>query len=303
MNRKSFIRSSALTISALALANQRLLAEMLNVANWKITMLTDQIGIFTDKGGTILFYMGKTSNVVVDAQFPEQADILIREIKQKNAVPFDLLINTHHHLPATSGNISFRGVAKNIIAHENSKINQLRNARSLKEEGKHVYPTLTYKDTWCEKFGREYVCLYNYGAGHTNGDTIVHFEHADIVHMGDLVFNRRHPGVDRTAGGNIKNWIEILSKVYFLFGKRTKFVFGYAGEGFNVVGTKEDLKAFSNYLTQLMNFVESEIKKGKQKKEIIKATAIPGTPQWKGDGVGKIIGAAYDELTYFEMPE
>jgi glyoxylase-like metal-dependent hydrolase (beta-lactamase superfamily II) len=303
MNRKSFIRTSAFAFGGIALANQRLIAEILNEPTWKITMLTDQIGIFSDKGGTILFYMGKSGNVVVDSQYPEQADILIKEIKQKNNFPFDLLINTHHHLPATSGNISFRGVAKKIIAHENSRINQIRNARALKEEGKHVYPNLTYKDSWCEKFGKEYVCLYNYGAGHTNGDSIVHFEHADIVHMGDLVFNRRHPGVDRMAGGNLKNWVEILSKVYLTFGKRTKFVFGYAAEGYSVVGTKEDLKAFSNYLSQLLIYVENEIKKGTLKKEIVKATAIPGTPQWKGDGLEKVLGAAYDELTYFEIPE
>ena len=303
MNRKSFLRSSAFAVGALALTNQRLLAKMLNEPTWKITMLTDQIGIFSDKGGTILFYMGKKSNVVVDSQYPEQADILIKEIKQKNAVSFDLLINTHHHLPATSGNISFRGVAKNIIAHENAKANQIRNARSLKEESKHVYANLTYKDNWCEKFGKEYVCLYHFGPAHTNGDSIVHFEHADIVHMGDLVFNRRHPGVDRNAGGNLKNWIEVLSKAYNLFGKRTKFVFGYAAEGYNVVGAKEDLKAFSNYLSQLLIFVENEIKRGKPKKEIIKNTSIPGNPQWKGEGIEKILGAAFDEITYLEIPE
>jgi len=303
MNRKTFLRSSAFAVGALALANQRLLARMLNEPTWKITMLTDQVGVFTDKGGTILFYMGKNSNVVVDSQYPEQADNLIKEIKKKNAVSFDLLINTHHHLPATSGNISFRGLAKNIIAHENSRINQLRNARSLKEESKHVYPNLTYRDNWCEKFGKEYVCLYHFGPAHTNGDSIVHFEHADVVHMGDVVFNRRHPGVDRNAGGNIKNWIEVLSKSYNLFGKRTKFVFGYAAEGYNVVGGKEDLKAFSNYLSQLLIFVENEIKRGKTKKDIIKNTGIPGTPQWKGEGIEKILGTAYDEITYFEIPE
>jgi hypothetical protein len=121
--------------------------------------------------------------------------------------------------------------------------------------------------------------------------------------MGDLVFNRRHPGVDRTAGGNIKSWIEILSRTYFLFGRRTKFVFGYAADGYSVIGSKEELKAFSNYLSQLLIFVENEIKRGKTKKDIIKATTIPGTPQWKGEGIDKILGSAYDELTYFEMPE
>lgn len=298
MNRKSFIRTSAFTLGALAVSNQRLFAAFSNQPAWKITMLSDEIGIFSERGGTILFYMGKEGNIIVDSQWPETVTNLIGELKQKNPQPFQLLINTHHHLPHTSGNTAFKGLSKNIIAHENSKANQIRNAKLMRSENKHIYPDLTYKNTWCEKFGKEHVCLYNFGPGHTNGDTIVHFEHADVVHMGDLVFNRRHPGIDRTSGGNIKNWTEVLSKAYHLFGRKTKFVFGYAGEGHSVVGTKEDLKAFSNYLSQLLIFTENEIKKGRPKKDILKNTAIPGTPEWRGEGLDRTLSAAYDELTY-----
>ncbi len=125
--------------------------------------------------------------------------------------------------------------------------------------------------------------MYHFGAGHTNGDAIIHFKHSNIVHMGDLVFNRRHPFIDRTAGDSIKNRITVLDKCGDKFEKDTKFIFGHAADGYDVTGSKEDLKAFKNYLEQLITFAETEVKSGKTKEEFIKNTFIPGNTEWKGD--------------------
>ena len=54
--------------------------------------------------------------------------------------------------------------------------------------------------------------MYYFGPAHTDGDSFIHFENTNIVHMGDLMFNRRHPFVDRSAGANIKNWIKVLHR-------------------------------------------------------------------------------------------
>ena len=70
MNRKSFIQTTALTLGALALSNQRLIAAMLGQPESKIKMLTNDIGIFIERGGPMMFYMGKDANVVVDSQWP-----------------------------------------------------------------------------------------------------------------------------------------------------------------------------------------------------------------------------------------
>lgn len=300
MNRKSFIRNTAFTVGALAFANQKLLAGLLQEPLWKITMLSENIGVFTEKGGSIVFYIYKDGIVVVDAQWPEQSKHLIDELSSKNTQPFELLINTHHHVPHTAGNISFKGKVKHVLAHENSKANQIRNAKLLKDENRQLLPDMTYKETWCEKFGKENICLYNFGAAHTNGDSIIHFEHADIAHVGDLVFNRRHAGIDRAGGASVKNWVEVLKKIYKDFGRKTTFVFGFSGEGYKVTGTKDDVKAFSNYLQLAQLYVETEIKRGKPKKDIIKAKGIPGAPDWRGEGLDRTLGAVYDELTNIE---
>lgn len=296
MNRKSFLRSSAFTMGALAI-NQTIIAQLLQQPAWKIKMLTDDIGIFTERGGTILFYLSNEGIAVVDSQFPDQSNHLIAELKKKTEKPFKLLINTHHHGDHSGGNISFKGIVDHVLAHENSKANQERVAKANKTEDKQLFPDQTFGTVWSQKFGKEKITLYYFGAAHTNGDALVHFEKANIVHMGDLLFNRRHPFVDRSSGANIKSWITVLEKAEKKFDKKTQFVYGHSAEGFDITGTVDDLKAFRNYLESILEFTQKEINAGKTKEEFIKTTVLPFETQWKGDGLSRPLTAAYEELT------
>jgi glyoxylase-like metal-dependent hydrolase (beta-lactamase superfamily II) len=296
MLRRSFLKNSALTFGALTLTQQKLLKLLVDDA-WKITMLTDNIGIFTERGGTIAFLLGKKEIVVVDAQFPDQSKHLIDELKKRSENPFKLLINTHHHGDHTAGNISFKGIVEHVLAHENSLKNQKTVAVAQKNEDKQLFPDQTYSTTWCDKIGKEKICLYYYGAGHTDGDSYVHFEHANIVHCGDLVFNRRHPFVDRSAGASMKSWVDVLDKGIKKFDKNTTFIYGHSGTGYEVTGKADDLKKFGDYLGMVLKYVDDQIKAGKTKDEILKATAIPGADEWKGDGIQRPLQAAYEELT------
>ncbi|MBS1566434.1 MAG: MBL fold metallo-hydrolase [Bacteroidetes bacterium] len=297
MQRSDFLRQGAIVSAVLALSPKDLMARLLQQPAGKIKMLRDNFGIYTEQGGTIAFLLSKTGIVVVDSQFPEPAKHLIAELKQRSNQPIYKLINTHHHGDHTGGNISFKGLAEHVVAHANSKYNQENVAKAQKKEDQQLYPDQTYSNTWSEKLDRERFTLNYFGAGHTNGDSLVHFEHAGIVHMGDLVFNRRHPFVDRSAGANMQNWITVLDKALETYSKKTTFIFGHAGEGYEVTGTKADLIAFRDYLGNTLKYVDSQIKAGKNKDEILKTTGIPGSPEWKGDGIARPLGAAYDELT------
>jgi glyoxylase-like metal-dependent hydrolase (beta-lactamase superfamily II) len=296
MNRRNFLRSSALTFGALTLAQQKLFATMFGEP-WKIKMLRNDVGVFTERGGTIAFLLSKKGIVVVDSQFPEQSQHLIDELKKQSDKPFELLINTHHHGDHTAGNISFKGVVNHVLAHENSLKNQKNVAVAQKTEDKQLYPDQTFGETWCHKTGKENICLHYHGTGHTDGDAIIHFEHANIVHMGDLMFNRRHPFVDRSAGASVKNWISVLDQTTKQFSSDTIYVFGHAADGYEVTGTKDDLNAFGEYLGKMLNFVDGEIKAGKTKDEVLKTTELPFETQWKGDGLQRPLQAAYEELT------
>jgi cyclase len=296
MNRRSFVRSSALTIGALTIAQQKILATFA-IDPWKITMLNDNMGIFTEKGGTILFLLSKTGIVVVDSQFPDSAQHCIDELKKKSSKPFSMLINTHHHGDHSSGNIAFKGLVTHVVAHINSKINQEAVAKQKNNEDKQLYPDQTYDTAWETMIDKEKIMLHYFGAGHTNGDSLVHFQHANIVHMGDLVFNRRHPFVDKTAGASISNWITILDKAPKTFDANTQYICGHSGTGYDVILKADDLKAFGEYLGNVLKFTEASIKAGKTKEELITATGIPGSPEWKGDGIDRPLAAAYTELT------
>ena len=298
MQRRSFLRNTGLTLASLALLNKESLAAFLSDPAWKITMITEDIGIFSEKGGTILFLLTKKGMVVVDSQFPDTAQHLIDELKKKSGKPFRYLINTHHHGDHTGGNITFKGLVEHVVAHENSKANQERVAKEQKKEDKQLYPDMTFSsDGWKVKVGKEKIKTYYFGPGHTNGDALIHFQHANIVHMGDLVFNRRHPYIDKTSGANIANWITLLDKTVSTFDAGTRFICGHAASGFDVQVKADDLKAFRDYLGNVLKFTESELKAGKKKEEIIKAKEIPGSPEWKGDGIDRPLNAAIVELT------
>ena len=296
MLRRQFIQVSTLTSSALFLANSSLLAHFLTDP-WKVKMLTDQIGIFTEKGGTIAFFLSKDGIIVVDAEFPEQARHLISEVKKRSENPFKLLINTHHHGDHTAGNIEFKGLIENVVGHENCLVNHKRVAEQQKNVDKQLFADTTFANTWRYKIGGEKIKAHYFGAAHTNGDAIIHFQNANIAHMGDLVFNRRYAFVDRSAGANISSWIEVLEKSKNTFDNGTMFVFGHAFDPEQVTGNKNDLTAMQNYLSKLLRFVDREIRSGKSKEEIIKEKSIPGLKEWRGDGIERGLQAAYEELT------
>ncbi len=117
MNRRNFIHNSAFTVGALTFAQKNMLSSFFEDP-WKITMLTDKLGIFEERGGTIAFLLSKSGMVVVDSQFPDQSKHLIEVLKKKSESPFKLLINTHHHGDHSGGNISFKGMVENVVAHE-----------------------------------------------------------------------------------------------------------------------------------------------------------------------------------------
>lgn len=297
MNRRNFIQNTALTIGAFTLLPNGLWAKSSLENPYKIKELRGGVNVFTEKGGTIAFLNTKKGMVVVDSQFPEQSQHLIDELKKQTTNPFKLLINTHHHGDHSGGNISFKGLVEHVVAHENSLANQKNVSVKQKTEEKQLFPDITFSNTWKQKVGKEQIKAYYFGAGHTNGDSIIHFENANVAHLGDLLFNRRYPFVDRSAGANINNWISVMDKTLTTFDNETIFVFGHAFDPEKITGNKEDVKAFKDYLEKLLEFVGSEIKLGKSKDEVIKNSFIPGVTEWKGDGIGRSLQSAYEELS------
>jgi cyclase len=296
MERRNFIKNSALAMALLSIYKTDVFAQQNLLRAYNFKPLRNNVGIFTEQGGTIGWLNSSSGFAVVDAQFPASAPHVIEELKKLNEKPFKYLINTHHHGDHTSGNIAFKGLAEKVVAHQNSLTNQKKTAEKANNLDKQLLPDTTFGTGWKAKIGDEKISAYYYGSGHTNGDAVYHFENANIVHVGDLVFNRRFPYIDRENGAHIGNWIIALDKIQHQFDQDTLFIWGHSLDPEKVTGTKADVKAYQNYLQSLMTFVGAEIKAGKTKEDILKATTIPGAPEWQGDGIQRSLGAAYDEL-------
>ncbi|RFZ83386.1 MBL fold metallo-hydrolase [Mucilaginibacter terrenus] len=297
MQRRQFITQTALTAGALAFLSKSGFANLLAQPGYQVTPLRNNVGIFTEKGGTIAWLVNKEGIVVVDAQFPDTAPHLIAEMQKKSDKPFQWLINTHHHGDHTSGNIAFKGLVKKVAAHANSLTNQKNAAAKGGNDDKQLYPDTTFTDKWKIKHGDESIAAHYFGTGHTNGDAMIHFEHANIVHTGDLVFNRMYPYIDRSAGASCKHWPLALESSLKTFDSKTQYVFGHAFDPVKVTGTAEDLKLMQDFLVKLVAYVESSIKAGKTKEEILAAKSIPGVTEFQGGGIERGLTAAYEELT------
>lgn len=297
MQRRNFLLNTAVMAGAFSLLDKKSFASLFADPAYQFKPLRNNVGLFAEQGGTIAWMINKEGIVVVDAEFPEPANHLIAELKKQSDKPFEWLINTHHHGDHTSGNISFKGLVKHVAAHENSLANQKRVAEAQKKEDQQLYPDTTFTDKWNIKVGDESIRAHYFGPGHTNGDSMIHFEHANIVHMGDLVFNRRYPFIDRSAGASVKNWPVTLEHAQKTFDKDTLFVFGHAFDPLKVTGNMEDIKAMQNFMEKLADFVQGSIKAGKTKDEIIQSKSIPGVTEWQGDGIDRGLTAAYEEFS------
>jgi cyclase len=295
MHRRHFIQASALT--SLTLLNGRsLLAQLLADAPFRMKDLRGGVGVFTERGGTIAYLITRDGLAVVDSQFPEQSAHLIGALKDQSQQPIRYLINTHHHGDHSGGNIAFKGLAQHVVAHTNSATNQRTVAEKQNAIEKNLFPDITYTNKWKQKVGNESIRMHYFGAGHTNGDSIVHFENANIAHMGDLLFNGRYPFVDASAGASVKSWVKVLDKTLKTFDKNTLFVFGHAFDPEKITGGQEEIRLFKDYLEKVLVFVEKEIKSGKSREEILKATSVPGVTYMQGTGLERSLGPAYDEL-------
>ena len=264
---------------------------------YKMQMLRGGVGYFTERGGTIGWMATKDGIVVVDTQFPDQANHLLTEIDKLDLGNIDLLINTHHHGDHTAGNPVFRDRTDMILAHSNSRKNQEASAKKRENEEEQVYPTDTFQTSISKKIGNESVTLDYHGAAHTDGDAIVHFENANVVHLGDLLFNRRFPYIDLSAGANIENWIKVLDKAKTNYDDKTIYMWGHAGDGYDITGGKEEIKAFQNYLEKLLEFGDKSLRASVPLEKLKETTTvIPGAEEWKGKGIERSLDAVYAEL-------
>ncbi|MEL6140881.1 MAG: MBL fold metallo-hydrolase [Bacteroidota bacterium] len=256
MQRRRFLLNSSLCLAGLGLApKQQLLASSLFSGAGNLAIIRQNVGFYTERGGTIAWLLSNEGSVIVDTQFPDQSQNLLSQLRERDELAqLDLLVNTHHHGDHTSGNPVFADLLKTHVAHINSKKNQERVAKERDQLDNVLLPATTYDKEWSTKVSNEAITLRYFGPGHTDGDSVIHFENANVAHLGDLIFNRRFPYIDPKSGGTFKNWAKVLGKISRVYDKETIFVFGHAAASYPVTGNINYVRAMRNYIFRLAAF-------------------------------------------------
>ena len=301
LNRRDFLATSAVAALAGTLGRPLLLRGQGQAPTPVFTPIRRNVGYFTMRGGTIGYLINPGGVAVVDSQFPAEAKTCLDGLNQRsNNRGVDFLINSHHHGDHSGGNISFRGAAKKVVAHTKAD-EHMRQPPGGQPPADQLFPDTTYTDTWSTDVGDEKIRLRYYGRAHTSGDSVITFERANVVHMGDLMFNQRHPVVDRGAGATMRGWMTVLERTPKDHSNDTIYIFGHANTNLPVTGSQADLAKFREYLGAVLAFVEAQVKAGKSRDEVLAMRdPLPGFEAYGRFGQASPrdpLTVAYEEVT------
>jgi cyclase len=274
MNRRNFLALTATGVASAGVGG-RLPSSLVEAARQEAQGLflpiRRNVGIFTLRGGTVGTLLNDGGVVVVDSQFADSAEVLVAGLRERSGrSQVDLLVNTHHHGDHVGGNGVLRPVTTTRVAHAMA-VEHLRNPPAGSPVDAALVPEVTFDEAWTGSVGDEQVVARHHGRAHTSGDAVVTFEEANVAHMGDLMFHRRHPVVDGAAGATLRGWIDVLERTVAGHTRGTVYIFGHAGPGFPVTGSFTDLLRFRDYLEAVLASVDRAIRSGQDRESFIVA--------------------------------
>lgn len=295
MTRRHFVGRTAVAAAALPFVSLAGRAAHATTPRAALQEIRRGVGFFAGRGGTIGYLRAPDALVAVDAQFPDTAQAFLDALRDGTDRRLDLLVSTHHHGDHTAGNTVLAPAADRYVAH--AAVPGLQRAAAVRSGtyDAQAYPRETYDDTWRADVGDESIALHYFGPGHTAGDSVVHFERADVVHMGDLVFHRRQPFVDGPGGASVVRWIALLEAVHGRFSDDTAFVFGHAADGLAPTGSQADLLTMRDFLTALVEAVRARLAAG-DAATAMDGLVVPGFDTW-GPTPMRVIEPVAAELT------
>jgi glyoxylase-like metal-dependent hydrolase (beta-lactamase superfamily II) len=298
VSRRQFIVLSSIAVGSVPFARLRAW-QTASAPAARFETIRRNVGWFGAKGGTIGWLVHPDAVVVVDTQYADTAKLCLAGLAGRSSRGVDLLFNTHHHADHTGGNGVFRSTTKKIVAH--ARVPELQKQAANPNQPAPVVADATFDKVWSEESGDERITARYYGPAHTGGDSIVHFERANVSHMGDLLFHEMHPFVDRGAGASIQNWITVLETVVKDLPAGTVFIAGHAKPGLPVIHDRKALQRQRDYFDAVLTHVRKGISAGSSKEEVAKTEALSGFDGYHSLPprltLSSVLGVAYDELT------
>jgi cyclase len=260
----------------------------------KAEQLAPGVAVLFGAGGNIGVSWGPDGTVLIDDQFAPLTPKIQTAVAKLGAAPVKFLINTHWHFDHSGGNENLGKAGALIMAHDNVRV---RMAAGGKIAGNATppaptvaLPVVTYGDGLKLHLNGDELRTVHTGGGHTDGDSIVIWRNANVIHMGDLFMNRVSlPFIDLASGGNAVHLAASLDKAIALTNAQTKIIPGHGP-----MATQADLMAWRDMIVAVIGSVNKGMK-AKMTLDQIKATKPAAKGEIKG---GFISGDAFVEAVY-----
>ncbi len=219
--------------------------------------------MFRVKGGNIAVSVGSDGTFMVDDQFAPHHDRIQQELQKLSEKPLRFLVNTHWHGDHTGGNASFQKDGALIVAHENVR------ARMSTEQFNSVFkktsppspaealPVVTFTNQMTFHWNDQTIQMHHVKNAHTDGDTLVHFVEANVIHAGDIFFNGLYPFIDGDSGGTLDGVILAATKILNLSNDQTKIVPGHGP-----LANREDVSKYRQMLMDVRSKIRPMIERG-----------------------------------------
>src|SRR5437870_4403639 len=183
-------------------------------------------------GGNIGVSVGSDGVILIDDQYAPLSDKIKAAVAALGG-PIRFLINTHWHWDHNGGNENFARSGVVTVAHENVRhrmsVEQFVTAfnRHVPAAPSGALPLVTFTDSVNFYLNGDSIHAFHVPPAHTDGDAIIWFRRANVVHMGDLFFNGRYPFVDLSSGGSVEGMVAAVDRVLALADGNTKIIPGH----------------------------------------------------------------------------
>jgi cyclase len=260
------LRQQAATASTDALAAMR--AQM-GSAPIQSQPLADKLTLLSGPGGNVVVLNGPDGKIVVDTFLMPAWPKLKETLDGLDNAPLKTVIDTHWHFDHTDNNANLHAAGATVLAHENTKT-RMAEPHDSALLGLHVpasppdaLPQQTFSSSRKLEANGEIVMLQYFQPAHTDTDIYIHFEQANVIHMGDTFFNGFYPVIDTSTGGKVNGIIVAADNILSLADNKTKIVPGHGP-----LGNKTDLTKSRDMLVVARDRVQRLKTAGKSAEEI-----------------------------------